>query len=381
LAFARLSLAGALRPLGQPKRAAEVLDNAIAEFRQLHQALTDLPHLRENQALAVAKLGLEYHLAGRNQEAKSKLDEALQEFSQLADSPASCSRHFERLAYAGTVQGRILRDLGLDTAAENNLRSAVRLYVDQLLPPDPTSFQNRLGLATAGRHLGLLLDRAGQTDEAEREYAVAAESLEALLKEHPDDPYVRDDLSLCYEHLGDLARAARQAEKGREYFDKATEVRSRLSEEPDYLAHRIRLLLKYDDQNKCREAAGAAERLTGAVPNNAAFETLRALVHFRLGELQPCIERLEGIPENDWDAPRAEQQFLLAMAYHQRNGPGDLQQADQHFEQALEHTNRESSGDLNLIRLREEAAGLLGRTVERPAGRENRSPVDPAMNL
>ena len=207
-----------------------------------------------------------------------------------------------------------MRDLGLDSAAENNLCYAVRLYVDKLLPPEPTSFQNRLGLAIACRHLGLLLQRAAQTECAEKEFWRAVQLLEELQKEHADDPYVGDELAACYEHLSDAGRAAGQDEKAVEHLAKAQDLRSRLPDFPEYSAQRVRLLLKHADKKNCGEAASLADRLVNTAHGNGTSLTLRALVHFRAGEPAACIERLEAADVTEFDASQAERHFLLAMA-------------------------------------------------------------------
>ena len=212
LAFAELTLAQALLPLGQCNEQADLLTSAVGHYDELLQSVAILPHLRENRAIAIAHLGLLHHLAHRNQDARKLVDDAVAEFERLAESPAAGIDELEHLAKAYTVRGRILRDLALPDAAENDFRSAIRIFVEELIPADSADPEYQRGVATCGRHYAVLLERMGQRQEADQEFATALQLLKAALETDPQNRAARDEIALCQEYSADFQRRSQAAE-------------------------------------------------------------------------------------------------------------------------------------------------------------------------
>ena len=251
--------------------------------------MATFPHLRENRAIAMTNLGLLYHQARRNPEARKFLDDAVTEIQRLAAAPEATSKQLELLAMAYTIRGRILRDLDLGTEAEVDFRKALGLFTDVLFPTDAEAPNYQRGVAASGRHYAVQLERIGEHGDAEVEYTTAVRLLNGLLEKDPQHRQTLDDLALSHEYLGDFYRRQNRP-KGRPSTDKRSRLRERLPEEPEYLARWIRVLLKVGGPGRSPERAAAlAEKLAGLQPEHAGYQTLKARVAFHRQDFDGCI--------------------------------------------------------------------------------------------
>lgn len=366
LAFAELSLAQALMPLGECAEEGSLLKRAAQHFHDLLQQMATFPHLRENRAIAVTNLGLLYHQARRNQEARQFLDDGVAELQRLAAAPEATAREFELLAQAHTIRGRILRDLGLGTEAEADFRKALGLFTGVLIPDDAETPDYQRGVAACGRHYAVQLERVGQRGEAEDEFTTAVRLLKGLLEKDPQHRQTLDDLAYCHEFWGDYDRRQQSMEKAVSEYRQALEIRERLPDEPEYLARRIRVLLKLGGQGEVERAAALAEKLVCLQPKHAGYQTLKAHVDYHRDDLDDCIRTLESLHDEDLTSAGAERLFHLAIARHKRAHEGDRQQARQEFGRAREQMQRECAGDMAMIELRDEAAELMGIAANMP---------------
>ena len=280
LAFAELSLAQALIPLGECVEEDALLQRAAQRFEVLLQQMATFPHLRENRAIAVTNLGLLYHQAHRNQEARKFLDDAVTEIQRLAAAPEATSKQLELLAMAYTIRGRILRDLDLGSESEIDFRKALGLFTDVLLREDAEVPSYQRGVAASGRHYAVQLERIGEQGDAEVEYTTAIRILSGLLAKDPQHRQTLDDLALSHEYLGDFYRRRQAPEKASPEYRHAVQLRKRLPEEPEYLARLIRVLLKLEAPDELDRAAALAEKLVGLQPEHAGYQTLKARVAF-----------------------------------------------------------------------------------------------------
>jgi len=364
LAFSELCLAQGLILSGECVEEDALLRRAAQRFEDLIRRVADFPHLRENRAIVLTNRGLLHHRARRNPEARQLLDEAVAETQRLAASPQATPRQFELLAQAYTIRGRILRDLDLGTEADAEFRKALSLFTDVLIPSDAATSDYQRGVAVAGRHYAVQLERIGEGGEAEQEYTTAIRLLGELFAKDPQDLPTLDELASCHESLGDFYRRRQAVEKAFPEYRRAVELRDQLPEEPEYLARRIRVLLKLGDQPSREQAAALAAKLAALRPNHAAYQTLKALADYQVDNVGGCIATLESLPDEDLTSAGAERLFLLAMARHKRNGGGDRERARQDFDQADQWMRREAAGDVALIELRELAAGQLETRTE-----------------
>ena len=79
---------------------------------------------------------------------------------------------------------------------------------------------------------------AGEHEDAEREYTTAVNALTKLVQEDAADPYARDELAMCYEMLGDLARDRKQDEAAQKEYALALEQRNQLPDLPLHTRYR-----------------------------------------------------------------------------------------------------------------------------------------------
>jgi len=363
LAFAELGLAQALLPLGQCNEQADVLTNAVRHYDELLQSVGILPHLRQNRVIAIAHLGQLHHSARRNRDACRLLDDAVAEFERLAESPGAGLDELDLLARVYTLRGRVLRDLALLDAAENDFRNALRIFVEDLIPADSAGGDYQRGVATCGRHYAVLLERTGQRQEAEDELATAQRLLATALEHDPQNRFSRDEMAFCQEYRGDFQRRNQAAELAREAYRQALAVRQQLPEEPELLARRIRVLLKLGEAADLQQAATDVDKLVGLCPQNAAYQTLKAHVDYCRHDVDACLATLSALAEDDLTSPGPERLFLLAMALHERKQSDDAQRARESFEQASKQMQAEAPGDVPLIELCEQAAAKLGISV------------------
>lgn len=367
LAYVELTLAQALMPLGECVEEERLLRRAAERFQTLLRQMATFPHLRENRAIAVVDLGLLYHQAHRNLEARQFLDDGVAEIQRLAAAPDATAGQLELLALAYTVRGRVLRDLALGTEAAVDFRKALGLYTDVLLHADNESPSYQRGVAATGRHYAVQLERAGAHGDAELEYTTAVRILSGLLERDPQHRQTLDELALSHECLGDFQRRRQTADKATAEYRQAIELRARLPEEPEYLARWIRVLLKGGTPGDRERAAALADKLVGLQPAHAGYRTLQARVALAREDFDSCIRLIESLPDQDVTSAGAERLFLLAIARHRRDGAADRSLARQDFDRALEQLRRESAGNIALLELRDEAATVLGIASVAPA--------------
>jgi len=362
LAITNINLANALRVLGRPDEECVVLEDAIDGFSALLHSMPDVPQFQRSRAGAQASLGRVLHLEHANEEARALLDRALEEFVWLVESSVVQDRdrekYKEELAIAGTIQAQILRDLGDRENAEMNFRSAIQLYV-KMINEEPKSLEHQRGVAITGRHLGQLLHVAGRHDEAKQEYQTAIALFERVLEADRDepDPYARDGLSACLEHLGDLFEELQQIDEASTCYEKALAQRHLLPDYPQYQFRLASLLLKCNDAEK---AAEIGAKLTKEEPDNGDYWTILGAAQFRARQFGACVATLEGIESGLLGFSGPEREFWLAMAYHKRNELGDTEKAKAVFDEAVGRMDEHAPGCLDLLRLRTEAAELLG---------------------
>jgi tetratricopeptide (TPR) repeat protein len=148
---------------------------------------------------------------------------------------------------------------------------------------NPTDVQLRRDLSISYNKLGDLARAAGDAGQAERLYRQSLELREVLARANPTDVQLRRDLSVSYNKLGDLARAAGDAGQAERLYRQSLPI--------------TRLL-----HQRVPESAGYAEDLAITLSRLASFgspsgplkaEAARALAPFaESGRLSVTGERL-----------------------------------------------------------------------------------------
>lgn len=367
LAFSRINLANALRSLGDPNRETAALEEAIFDLEALLGVMPDVPHFSENLAAAHAALGRVYHHLGQNPRAKDHLDLALERLERLVNSDSPLPGHYEKLAIACTLQGQILRDLG-DPFAEGNLETAKRLYAP-LLEEYPDTANYWRGLGICHRHLARFLHGVGRLQEAQEEYDEARGSLEEALSLRRGDPFALDALAWCWEHQGDLR--SEDGEDPQQDYAAARIIREKLRATPE---DEYRLAMLWLKLGETERAAELARRLTRSVPENPNYWTLVGAGAYRAGDFAASVDALE---QHEPAAGDGSRQFWLSMALWARGKEGDKERARDTYRTGTERMDQSAPARIELIQLREEAAGILGMGAR--AGPDGEPALKPSL--
>lgn len=356
LIVTNIRLANSLRTSGRPEEEHEALKNAIKDCDLLLAALPDVPRFRESRAVAQANLARVLHFERANDEARVRVDEALEVFAEMAESPFVELRHRQELAIALTIRGQVLRDLRETESADADFYNAVQNYL-LLMQKQPDAFGHVLGVAMMSKERGRYEHLMDDHETAKEEYATAVAAFERVLEQKADHGPAVDGLADCLERFGDLMLDLQKSDEAVGFYEKALARRQQLREFPMYEFRKASLLLKLGNAS---EALAIARKLAKANPDNGMFATVLAAAHLRAGNADECIDALDGLAPELRDQACPELEFWFAMAHHVRNEPGDSEKAKELFDQAIERMNAVAPGCVVLLRLRAEAAATLG---------------------
>jgi hypothetical protein len=120
------------------------------------------------------------------------------------------------------------------------------------------------------------------------------------------------------------------------------------------------LLLKLHEY---AEALRLARELTATATRNPTYWTLLGATELMADDPAASVTALQKTPPNPGDGQR---EFWLAMALWNRNRGSDREQARSVFEKGLGLMRENAPTRLELIKLRDEAAGLLDEPVSGP---------------
>jgi tetratricopeptide (TPR) repeat protein len=237
-------------------------------------------------------------------------------------------RFRHELALCQINLGNLLRQAGRTDEAAQAYRQAVAL-LEKLAAGPSAGADYRLFLARSHINLALLLEENSRPQEAEQAYRQALALYEKLAAKSPDRLQCGNELALCLRNLGHLLR-----QTGR----------------PDAAAQ------------ACRQAVAAAQQAVKLAPQAAGYWSTLGAAQYRAGEWHAVLRSLHRSRELGGEP---EDGFYLAMA-HGRLGEQD--RARQWYDRACTALGKNQPADKQLLRLRAEAAALLGLPV----------PADPA---
>lgn len=358
-AACKIELANSLKSLGRDNERAEILDTAIADYRDLLAARPGVPVYRENMAVARVNLAQILHHLGRNAEARAQAYHALEVFVEMRSTYPFFLRYQIEEATGSSIYGQILGGMGDDDDASSWLENAVAKF-DGLAQSDSEQSLYRRQLAICERLLGRQLHKMGQLEEAKTELLRAVEDFDKALAINPDsdNPAAQNERALCYTHTADLLHELKSSDLSQSFYKKAFGVRRELTERPEHLFRWAELLANCRDANlrDPKTAIEAAKKAVESAPNNGRYLNMLGLAHYRNGDWQQCLDAVRKATvyrqrDNSFD------HFCLAMANHKS---GEMAEATTAFEQAENaEFMKENQGNLELIRLRAEAAELL----------------------
>jgi tetratricopeptide (TPR) repeat protein len=331
------------------------LEEAVVDSETLFRSMPHFPRFMDISAASRALLGRLYHHQGRNRDAKEQLDLAVMRLNWLAEYVSPHEDFRENLALVLTDRGQILRDLG-DPSAEKDFEEARRRY-EEIVGLLPESADYWRGLAVCKRHLARLRHATGRYREARSLYDDAQKDFDEALRLNPGDPYAREGLASCLEHRGDLLPEL--GKDPQEDFDRATTIRRELCDARDTPENTYKLaslLLKLGDTEK-EEALKLATELEMSVSDNPKYQTLLGAAQFQIADFDASVETLDKPQPHLGDGSR---HFWRAMALWNRNQEDDRERAKTAYKRGIERMEAEAPGRIDVRKLREKAADLLG---------------------
>jgi serine/threonine-protein kinase len=362
-ATAHLYLATPLRTLGRFEDEAAAYRRASADYDALCRALPDVPQFLESRALTQTDLGGLLFKLGCPTEAEQELAQAQDVLQRLRAENSEFPRYLDEWGYCRDIQGEILRDRGQGAQAQSVFQEAIGAY-EQLLQIASTQAQADVpkyseSLALCQSHLGQTLHLLGQQDAADQAYQTALQTLQTRAAQ---SPLIRDQLAFVHQHRGYLFADRNQEEAAAREFGLAKDLWLELAASqgaaPEHRCHGAWFLVTCPrlELRDAERAQSLAEALTTDVPGNATYWNCLGAARYRAGRWPAAVEALQTATRlRRADDPR--DWFFLALAQRQLKAEAPAREALRRGQQAFEQN---WSGNLEIRRIRQEAAELLG---------------------
>jgi serine/threonine protein kinase len=296
---------------------------------------------------------------GHWREAESSLRSAIVEYEQLQGDYSVSSRLLLAVSYCRL--GDLLLRRGDREGSWGALQKALELTrgLTEKFPGVPEYRQNLAGMyLVLGRHH----EAFGHFREAEEALRMSFEIQDRLHDGVTNSGVIdRRDQYPTELAMGDVLTANRRPEEARGYYRRALESMRSLTEKdpatPGNMVALARFLSTCPDPGlrDPAEALRLAIRASQGSPDKELFLTTLGLAQFRAGgwaEAQRTLEKARSMKRRDSTAI-----LVLAMACWQA---GDWTRARSLFEEAIALITPDRSHDTETIRLRDEAASLLG---------------------
>jgi tetratricopeptide (TPR) repeat protein len=265
--------------------------------------------------------------------------------------------------------GIVHKNLGDVREAETYYRKAIAT-LQKLAARFPAVPEHRRRLATARQNLGNLLQQTGRTAEAVAAHRGAVATYEKLAGEFPGVPAYQSDLADALYGLGNTLVAAGQVGEADAAYTRAVGLQEKLlAGEPGNPAYRAALastcnnlavllaIVQGPPYPGADRAVSLARRVVGLESQfGRRWETL-GWAEFRAGNWLQCLEALERARVLGGRHPADE--FFRAMALWHL---GEKDEARLHHDAAVRSLKNQAGRANEVLRVRAEAAALLGVT-------------------
>ncbi len=237
--------------------------------------------------------------------------------------------------------------------AEPIFRKAMLVF-EKLTVEEPRNAQNRVFLADTHRILGRLLAATHRSDEAEKAYRRAIEVHDKRVAELPGQAVDEALVTGSNLALGELLAGAGREEEAKQIYQKLVDMRPKNTAALNNLSWLLATCAdpKLRDDKRAVELANKAVELE---PKQGMWRNTLGAAQYRAGNWKDSIASLEKSLElraggDSFDF------FFLAMAHWQL---GNKDQAHKRFDQAVVWMDKNQPKNLELLRLRTEAADLF----------------------
>jgi tetratricopeptide (TPR) repeat protein len=330
------NLAAVLRNSGKPREAEPFRREAVAALEALVRDHPDLPEYRAALGDRLSNLGVLQRGLGERAEAEGTLRRAMETLEPLIAEHPETPPPFIRFLECARTRGEILIDLGRIPEVEAVFRRALEL-IDRLEARSPRILgfaEQRIRLVDA---FSEFLKKGHRDAEAREILQREMERTESLVREDPRSAPGRELLAWVAGRLGKLLSTSANAE-----------VR---------------------DMDRALALAASGRDLQ---PKSGDLWNVIGETYFRAGHWDEAISALKKAEDLRRPHEDVTGWYHLAMAYWQE---GDKEQARQWYSKAATWMENNSFRNDDFVRLRDEAAALMGMTVQtRPAAKKEGNP-------
>jgi tetratricopeptide (TPR) repeat protein len=355
---------------------------AAAEFERLKTQFPTNTDYLDSWGFSLSNLGATLNRLGRTTEARPALTQAESVLERLAADFPDLPEYPSQLAAIQINLGVVLRKLREEDEAERLYRKAIATQ-QGLSARFPTVLEYRVTLHVAQSNLGRLLRDRGRLPESEKLLHEAVLTGEKLADESPGVPRYQVVLAETLFNLAITLTKAGKFDGADKAYTRAMGLQQRLLTaepgNPDYrkavasTCHTLALLLTWDQDPPYSEAVRAvklAKRVVDLEPGvGYRWETL-GIAQYRAGSWRDCLSAFAQAAKLKLE--KQPNHFFKAMAHWHL---GEKEAARRHYAVAALWFGQQASPDPKMLRLRNEAAAVLGIGAG-PAG-TNQKPAPP----
>lgn len=340
------------------------------------------PDLRQRWAYTLGNLGTALIRLTRTPEARSVLVQSEATLDRLAADFPDLPFYSSSLAAMQNNLGVLLKGLGETGESEKYYRKTIGTLA-KLAARYPGIPEHPARLGSAQKNLANLLSTAGSSEAAESAGREAVETLEKLIRTYPETPDYQSRLAEALSILGRIMRRAGKSQAAEEAYARAHALQEKLlAGQPGNAAYRNEfgeicdgwaLLHVWNRQPPYPDAAKAVElekKAVGLEPKNSTHWSILAYAQYRAGTWRESLIALDRA--GALGSTVTANFFFRAMAHWQL---GEKDEARRHYDVAIHHLEKEENPDKETLRLRVEAAALLGVTAAKPPAAEGRPPM------
>ncbi len=268
-----------------------------------------------------------------------------------AESNFQFSRQAVNDLFVEVSQNELLNEPGMQPLRETLLRRALEYY-QVFVERQPNTPQSWRDSADALLKIALIRDEIGTKEDSLDHFHRAAEALEKLVRQLPDDEGLRSSLAEAYHSIGDVHIRMGDTSSAEKELLKAIQKRTELAQDfPSSWVHTLEIakahLALADAQRKTnqldasrahvRDAASAFQMLPAEAKTEPGPRDVAAEVYARIGEQGKAIELRKQLLT---DAPRSmRQRYALADTYYAQ-AMRDRERSPEGAIQALEETQK-----------------------------------------
>jgi tetratricopeptide (TPR) repeat protein len=358
LALGYQSLGKYLGNTGRYQEAEQVLRRALDAWAGLPDARRTEPALLRAEAFLASDIGRTYQLMFRWAEAEPHFRRCVALLQELSSDPTLGSPH--DLGLVLYDHATVLQKLGRMEEAITCLRKSADV-LDKLAATYPAVPQYQLEAVHHRQILGVFLRWVGRRDEAEPLLRRAVEVLQQPSPALEAAPHFHFKRLLIQFDWAWALYVWGQADEAERVFDKALTAAGQLvAANPENVAHRgllahMTALCPHPRSWDAGRAVAACRRAAELLPTNWYYWNLLGVALYRAGDLRGAAEAFaKGAELSPYTG---EHGFYFAMTQWRLGAPDE---ARKWYGKAVAWMQTERPGDPEQLRLRDEAAKLLG---------------------